>query len=51
MKKKTTMSEKIIKLNIKIVESAKSKPLQLQIHNRPLSWLGTGISVKVAELN
>jgi len=41
----------IQKSNIKIVERGKIDTLNTQIHDRSVSWLGTGTSIKVAGIN
>jgi len=52
MKNKTYhIVETILKSNIKIVERGKTNTPKTQIHNRPLSWLGTDTSKLDLEVN
>jgi len=51
-KKKYNTSETILKFDRKFLERGKIDTPHTQMHNRPLSWLGTvGTSTKVAGLN
>jgi len=46
-KQNTTLSEKVLKSNRKIIKRVKIDAPNIQIHDCSLSWLGTSTSIKV----